>query len=118
MSALPRGCCSVCGDNVALCKDGTARTHYVRLEDGRLIAANSLSGRPCSGTGKLAKLAHIRVGVVRASPRLMRGRGNPGRTLCGSAISEYDLVWRDAKKFLHFVTCTDCRTRFEEGRAS
>lgn len=37
-------------------------------------------------------LRHIRIGVVRASKRVAGSRGNPGKTLCGAAITGYDFA--------------------------
>jgi hypothetical protein len=55
MAGLPRGTCAVCGDNVALRKNGMPREHWVRKVDGRLVAASPMAGgKACKGSGKPA----------------------------------------------------------------
>jgi len=63
--------------------------------------------------------AHVRVGVVRAGRRINDRRGNPGRTLCGGALTSYDvdLKWvrrASVEELDKFNICRACRAAANE----
>lgn len=69
-----------------------------------------------AGTASIERpTAHVRMNVRLAGRRINDSRGSGGETLCGAALTVYDVLWRDARRaaagrLAEWVACEACRS--------